>query len=136
MLAMRHLRQLAFYIRDSSYQCQGCRRRRCASFQWKASKFNPDDWAALFVKAGAQYVIPTTKHHDGITLWDAPGTGTRNTVARGPKRDLVGAISEAVRKAGIKFGVYYSGGLDWSVDYYPPMTLGEHVRAFRPTDAA
>jgi alpha-L-fucosidase len=104
--------------------------------QWKASKFNPDEWASLFVKAGAQYVIPTTKHHDGITLWDAPGTGTRNTVARGPKRNLISAIAEAVRKTGIKFGVYYSGGLDWSVDYYPPMTLGEHVRAFRPTDAA
>ena len=104
--------------------------------QWKASKFNPDDWAALFAKAGAQYVIPTTKHHDGITLWDAPGTGTRNTVARGPKRDLVGAIGDAVRKAGIKFGVYYSGGLDWSVDNFPPMTKGDHVRGFRPSDAA
>jgi alpha-L-fucosidase len=104
--------------------------------QWKASKFDPDDWAKLFAKAGAQYVIPTTKHHDGITLWDAPGTGTRNAVARGPKRDLVGAIEAAVRKVGIRFGVYYSGGLDWSVDNFPPMTIGEHVRAFRPKDAA
>ena len=69
-------------------------------------------------------------------MWDAPGTGTRNTVARGPKRDLVGAIGDAVRKAGIKFGVYYSGGLDWSVDNFPPMTKGDHVRGFRPSDAA
>lgn len=104
--------------------------------QWKASKFNPEDWAKLFSKAGAQYVIPTTKHHDGITLWDAPGTGTRNTVARGPKRDLVGEIGKAVRGAGLKFGVYYSGGLDWSVSTYPPITTGAHVIGYRPKDAA
>ena len=104
--------------------------------QWKASKFNPDDWAALFAKAGAQYVIPTTKHHDGITLWDAPGTGTRNTVARGPKRDLVGDIGKAVRDVGLKFGVYYSGGLDWSVSTYPPITSEAQIRGYRPNDAA
>jgi len=103
--------------------------------EWKASKFNPDEWAALFANAGAQYVIPTTKHHDGITLWDAPGTGTRNTVARGPQRDLVGAIGDAVRKKGIKFGVYYSGGLDWSVGDSPPVTTGEQVQGLRPSDA-
>lgn len=104
--------------------------------QWKASKFNPDDWATLFAKAGAQYVIPTTKHHDGIALWDAPGTGTRNTVARGPKRDLVNAIADAVRKLGMKFGVYYSGGLDWSLNNLPPITTLEDVRRLRPRDAA
>jgi len=103
---------------------------------WSAKSFNPDDWASLFKKAGARYIIPTTKHHDGITLWDAPGTGTRNTVARGPKRDLVGALEQAVRKAGMKFGVYYSGGLDWSISLFPPMTKGEHVRGYRPKDAA
>ncbi len=104
--------------------------------QWKASKFNPDDWASLFAKVGVQYVVPTTKHHDGITLWDAPGTGTRNTVFRGPKRDLIADIGDAVRRKGIKFGVYYSGGLDWSVSNFPPVTTMEHVREYRPSDAA
>ena len=104
--------------------------------QWQTDKFDPRSWAELFKKAGAQYVIPTTKHHDGITLWDAPGTGTRNTVARGPKRDLIADISDAVREVGIKFGVYYSGGLDWSVSALPPITLKEHVKGIRPRDAA
>ncbi|HEY4898310.1 MAG TPA: alpha-L-fucosidase [Candidatus Nanopelagicaceae bacterium] len=104
--------------------------------EWKATKFNPDDWAQLFKKAGAQYVIPVTKHHDGITLWDAPGTGTRNSVARGPKRDLVSEIGSAVRTVGIKFGAYYSGGLDWSVSALPPITLPAHVKGLRPSDAA
>jgi alpha-L-fucosidase len=103
---------------------------------WKASKFNPDDWASLFKRAGAQYIIPTTKHHDGITLWDAPGTDTRNTVARGPKKDLVQLIGDAVRKQGIKFGVYYSGGLDWSISQLPPIIDGVDVTGLRPSDAA
>jgi 2-keto-3-deoxy-L-fuconate dehydrogenase len=67
-------------------------------------------------------VIPTTKHHDGVALWDAPGAGTRNTVHRGPRRDLIGEIADAVRQAGLRFGVYSSGGLDWGVTDFPPLT--------------
>ncbi|GAB6900720.1 alpha-L-fucosidase [Kineosporia succinea] len=81
--------------------------------QWTASEWDPQAMVDLFRRVGAEYVVPTTKHHDGITLWDAPGTGERNTVARGPKRDIVGEFAAAAREAGIKFGVYYSGGLDW-----------------------
>lgn len=103
---------------------------------WTASRFDPEAWAQLFREAGAQYVIPTTKHHDGIALWDAPGTGTRNTVYRGPQQDLVGAIADAVRAAGMRFGVYYSGGLDWSISNFPPHTSGAEVSSLRPNDAA
>lgn len=80
---------------------------------WRAESFDPGDWTDLFARAGARYVVPTTKHHDGIALWDAPGTGTRNTVHRGPRRDLVADLADAVRARGLRFGVYYSGGLDW-----------------------
>ncbi|MBB1511221.1 alpha-L-fucosidase [Tessaracoccus sp. MC1627] len=103
---------------------------------WKAERFDPTDWAALFRDAGAGYVIPTTKHHDGITLWNAPDTEGRNTVARGPKRDLIAPIAEAVREAGMHFGVYYSGGLDWHVRPMPPHTTDESVNdTGRPKDA-
>jgi alpha-L-fucosidase len=105
---------------------------------WKAEKFQPDEWAKLFAYAGAQYIVPLSKHHDGITLWDAPGTGTRNTVHRGPKRDLIGDIATAVRKAGIRFAVYYSGGLDWEVTKTLPAISDndQHKGLQRPTDAA
>lgn len=105
---------------------------------WKAEKFQPDEWAKLFVYAGAQYIVPLSKHHDGITLWDAPGTGTRNTVYRGPKRDLIGDIAVAVRKAGIRFAVYYSGGLDWEVTKTLPAIsdINQHKGMQRPVDAA
>ena len=106
---------------------------------WKAEKFQPDEWAKLFAYAGAQYIVPLSKHLDGITLWDAPGTGTRNTVHRGPKRDLIGDIATAVRKAGIRFAVYYSGGLDWEVTKTLPAISDNNqgVEGMqRPVDAA
>lgn len=104
--------------------------------QWTADRFDPASWAALFAEAGADFVIPTTKHHDGVALWDAPGTGTRNTVHRGPRRDLIGEIAEAVRAAGLRFGVYYSGGLDWHITDFPPITHERDLTTFRPTDEA
>jgi alpha-L-fucosidase len=102
--------------------------------QWTATKFDPTAWARLFAEAGASYVVPTTKHHDGVTLWDAPGTGTRNTVHRGPRRDLIGEIAEGVRAAGLRFGVYYSGGLDWSITDLPPLTSHLDVLTLRPNE--
>lgn len=103
--------------------------------QWDTSAFDPAAWADLFRRAGADYVIPTTKHHDGITLWDAPGTGDRNTVRRGPHRDLVGEIAQATTEAGMRFGVYYSGGLDWHVRPTDPLETGQDVHDLkRPRD--
>lgn len=104
--------------------------------QWTADRFDPASWAALFAEAGADYVVPTTKHHDGVALWDAPGTGTRNTVHRGPRRDLIREIADAVRAAGLRFGVYYSGGLDWHVTDFQPITHPRDLVTLRPTDAA
>ena len=81
---------------------------------WDASAFNAADLMALVRRVGARYFIPTTKHHDGITLWDAPGTGISNTVQSGPRRDFVDEMKKAATAEGIKFGTYYSGGLDWA----------------------
>ncbi|MFK3668621.1 alpha-L-fucosidase [Leifsonia aquatica] len=104
--------------------------------QWDPAEFDPDEFVALVVSTGARYVVPTTKHHDGVTLWDAPGTRGRNTVARGPRRDLVGAFEKAARDAGLRFGVYYSGGLDWHFSQLPPITDDGAVFGSRPLEAA
>ena len=103
---------------------------------WSAERFDADAWCSVFARVGARYVVPTTKHHDGIALWDAPGSGTRNTVRRGPRRDLVGELAHAVRRRGLRFGVYYSGGLDWGVTDLPRIDSAAAVRRVRPNDAA
>lgn len=100
---------------------------------WQAESFDADAFVALVADAGARYIVPTTKHHDGVTLWDAPGTGDRNTVRRGPRRDLVGEFAEAARRAGLRFGAYYSGGLDWPTTGQDVITSDDdHVK--RPVD--
>ncbi len=102
---------------------------------WKAERFDADAVLALVRETGARYFVPTTKHHDGVTLWDAPGTGTRNTVARGPHRDLIGEFRDAADRAGVRFGIYYSGGLDWGFSDLPPI-MGPIGNALRPRDRA
>jgi len=78
-----------------------------------SAAMNADDWADLFQKAGARYAIMVTKHHDGVTLWP---TEHKNAKRAGlhSERDLVGEVTDAVRAKGLKMGLYYSGGLDWT----------------------
>ena len=80
--------------------------------------WDPGEWADLFRQAGAGYVVLTTKHHDGFLLWPSR---TPNPVKEGyvASRDLVGELAEAVRGRGMRMGLYYSGGLDWTFDQRP-----------------
>jgi alpha-L-fucosidase len=79
---------------------------------WKAEKWNPDEWAELFKEAGAGYVVLVTKHHDGFCLFPSEYTDY-NSVKRGPKRDITGELTRAVRNQGMRMGTYYSGIIDW-----------------------
>ena len=102
---------------------------------WQGEAFDAGAWARLFAHAGADYVIPVTKHHDGIALWDAPGSDGLNTVARGPRKDIIGLLAEAVRREGMRFGVYYSGGLDWAFTEFPAIESMRDVNLYRPVDS-
>ncbi|RJP15582.1 MAG: alpha-L-fucosidase [Candidatus Abyssobacteria bacterium SURF_5] len=82
-------------------------------FEREAAKINPGAWAELFAKAGARYVVMVTKHHDGYTLWPTAYENPRRTGLHS-ERDFVKEVTEAVRTAGLKMGLYYSGGLDWT----------------------
>lgn len=83
-----------------------------------ASNYNPDQWAKLFKEAGAKYSVLTTKHHDGVALWDTR-LSSLNVVDQTPaKRDLIGPYVEGLRKEGLKVGLYFSH-LDWSAKDYP-----------------
>ncbi len=77
---------------------------------FRAELFNPERWAELFKKSGAKYVVLTSKHHDGFCLWSTKNKHKKNwnSVDIGPKRDLLGELTSAVREKGLKMGIYYS----------------------------
>ncbi len=87
-------------------------------FNQAIEKWNPDGWAELFRKVGARYVVLVTKHHDGFLLWPSQRT-TPYRMDYKAKRDIVGELTAAVRSRGMRIGLYYSGGLDWSFDETP-----------------
>ncbi|MFH1744292.1 MAG: alpha-L-fucosidase [bacterium] len=75
---------------------------------FKAELYDPDQWAKIFQKSGARYVVLTSKHHDGFCLWPSAESWNWNSVDVGPHRDLAGDLIQAVRKQGLKMGFYYS----------------------------
>ena len=107
---------------------------------FKAENFDPGAWAKLFREAGAQYVVFTTKHGDEYAMWPSKFTH-RNAMEVGPKRDLTGDLTKAVRAAGMKMGFYHNTtytfwdqrypGRDW-VDYMNS-SIKELVDLYHPS---
>lgn len=75
---------------------------------WKAELFNAREWAEIFERAGAKYIILVSKHHDGFALWPSEYAPGWNSVDVGPQRNIVAEVAEAVRERDIRFGLYYS----------------------------
>lgn len=82
-------------------------------------RYNPDAWTALARDAGMRYMVLTTRHHDGFCLFDTRTTDF-NAVRTAAQRDLVAEYVRAVRRAGLKVGLYYSLG-EWR---HPAMYRG------------
>lgn len=75
-------------------------------------KYDPDAWARAAKDAGMKYVILTSKHHEGFAMWDTQGTDY-NIARRTPYgKGVIVPLAEAVRRQGLRFGVYYSI-MDW-----------------------
>lgn len=84
--------------------------------------WDPDAWADLFAAAGARYVVFTTKHADGFLMWPS-ATPHPDRGAWQLERDVVGELGEAVRARGMRYGLYYCGGMDWSFETRPVVDL-------------
>lgn len=94
-------------------------------FNSAVERWDPSTWASLFRKTGARYAVLTTKHHDGFTLWPSRVKNPKRPEGVSAKRDLVGDLTKAVRGAGLRMGLYYSGGLDWTFEESPVATLAD-----------
>ncbi len=90
-------------------------------------KFDPAAWAQLFVDAGARFAGPVAEHHDGFSMWNS-SVNEWNSVAKGPKLDLVRLYADAIRAKGLKFMVslhhaYHFTGYDDHVPTQSTTTL-------------
>ena len=95
-------------------------------FNEAVQKWDPNTMAALFEDVGARYVVLTSKHHDGFTLWPSSVVNPhRKPDQQHASRDIVGELTQAVRAHNMRMGLYYSGGLDWSFTERPITTREE-----------
>jgi len=120
----------AFHDGDTTYEAY---LTQAATFT--AARYDPDRWADLFAAAGARYAVLTSKHHDGFALWDTAQSKLNAREGAPAGRDLVGPFCEALRRRGLKVGLYFSH-LDWSHPDYasvlpPGRELGEAERKNR-----
>jgi alpha-L-fucosidase len=95
---------------------------------FKAEKFDARRWAELFRKTGAKYVVPVAEHHDGFSMY-ANSYSEWNAVKMGPKRDVIGELSVAIRQQGLHFGLsshraehywFFDGGRKFDSDVQDP----------------
>jgi alpha-L-fucosidase len=105
--------------------------------RWEAALdgWDPDQWARRFAATGARYVVLVAKHHDGYCLWPSRVTNPHRAGCTS-SRDVVGELAEAVRAANMRFGVYYSGGLDWTFDDRPIGSFADMLAAIPRGDYA
>src|ERR1041384_2175592 len=81
--------------------------------------FDPAAWAQLFVDAGAKFAGPVAEHHDGFSMWNS-SVNEWNSVARGPRLDLLRLHADAIRAKGLKLMVamhhayHFTGYYQWA----------------------
>ena len=100
--------------------------------RFTAEFFDAEEWAGLFRRAGAQFIVPVAEHHDGFAMYDSARTDW-TAAKRGPKRDIIGQLAEAVRAQWLVFGAsshraehwwFLNGGMSFESDVRSPAWAG------------
>ncbi|CAL7935329.1 unnamed protein product [Xylocopa violacea] len=95
--------------------------------EFTAEFFNATQWSKMFEASGAKYVVLTSKHHEGYTLWPSKYSFSWNSMDVGPQRDLIGELATAVRSlTNLKFGLYHS-----MYEWYNPLYLSDKSTNFK-----
>lgn len=85
---------------------------------FSASKYQPEQWVNLIKESGAKYAVITTKHHDGVSLWNSKAENATTIPGQSlAKKDVLSPFISALKKSGLKTGLYFSLP-DWSHPYY------------------
>jgi alpha-L-fucosidase len=88
---------------------------------FSAGQYDPHKWVDLIKKSGARYTVLTSKHHDGVALWNTQANHWSIPKHSPAGKDVLSPFSAAVKEAGLKLGIYYSI-LDWSHPDYNGFT--------------
>jgi len=117
--------ELSWPLVGGNFALPACQSVPIADYYASAAAFNPSPdtarhWAQLASRAGVQYAILTTKHHDGFALFDTR-LSELSVMHTAHGRDIVHAFAEAFRAAGIRIGFYFSLS-DWHHPDYPAFT--------------
>jgi len=86
------------------------------AWRFNPKNYHPEEWVDLAQEAGMKYMVLTTRHHDGFSLFDS-GVSDFTAPKTAAKRDLIAEYVEACRKKGMRIGFYYSL-LDWRYPAY------------------
>lgn len=98
---------------------------------FRAERFDPNEWARIFSRSGARFVVPVAEHHDGFAMYKT-ALSRWNAADQGPQRDVVGELADAVRAQGLTFGVsshraehwfFFNGGRSFPSDVDDPGAL-------------
>lgn len=93
-------------IKDEDY-------KKIVESNFIAENFSADEWVRIAKRAGMKYIILTSKHHEGLSLFSTKAESAWTTADFLSQRDFVKELLEAGAKAGIRVGVYYSQAIDW-----------------------
>lgn len=100
---------------------------------FKAERFDPDEWAALFKEAGARYVVEVAEHHDGFQMYKSR-VSHWNAAEMGPCRNVMGDLEYACKREGLIFGTsshraehwfFMGGGREFDSDIHEPLERGD-----------
>ncbi|HRZ42951.1 MAG TPA: alpha-L-fucosidase, partial [Bacteroidales bacterium] len=86
--------------------------------RFNAENYKPEEWVRVIKSSGARYAVITSKHHDGVALWNTKANALSIPAASPAKRDVLTPFVTELRKAGLKTGLYFSL-IDWTHPDYP-----------------
>lgn len=99
---------------------------RKVALRFDPTDYDPAAWADLFRRAGARYVTITSKHHDGLAMWDSPASEWDVVDSAAYGKDILKPLSAACEAEGLRL-MFYHSHLDWThPDYFPRGKTGQH----------
>jgi len=96
--------------------------------QFNPTNFNAREWVDIAKQAGMKYLVFTSRHHDGFSMFDTKASDYKITSPNSPfRRDVVKELADACHEGGLRFGLYYSQP-DWHhPDAFTPDRHGNYL---------